>query len=835
MTPDRATPSYEALLQSLADGVAIDWAALDAAAASGVERRRYSNLRLVARVAELHRTLPPDDDITDVPGRADDDRTVTEAPAGWGHLVVLERIGGGMYGDVYRASDPQLRRDVALKLLRTDRASSPPDRLLAEARILAQVRHPNVVIVHGADVRDGRAGLWMELVQGQTLHGWLQSHGLMGAGETTAAGVDLCRALAAVHAAGLVHGDVKAHNVMREDKGRLVLMDFGAGRAQGAAAFTVAGTPLYLAPEVLAGEPATPRSDIHSLGVLLFHLLTGSYPRSAQDLDGLRAAHANGERAWLRDLRPDLPGALVRTIERALDPDPARRFAAAGEMERSFSLETDPPPSRPTWHWMIVAGILLAGVVALLLVVLSPRAASPPRLAKIAVLPFDSTIDDRDRQPLVEGLAGEVVREMQRFDLQVKYAGTGRRGATIVDSGARLDADGLVRGSLRKAQGRTAVHIAVVRAGGEPFWSREYDVYDTGLPSIARTIAKDVAAAVGAALRPEVAAAAAPPKYSAYAAYQHGRVLAEQRETTALLRSLDYFKQAAALDPGYAEPWAGLADSYIALGVSAFGPLPPLEARRLAKAAAESALDRNPNLAEAHTSLAFAAFFHDWDWAAADARFRKAIQLNPQYALAHHWYADYLNAMGRQREAMAEIERAQAIEPLSVLIHRDVGWHLFFQSRFDEAIAHLQETLQMDPDYAAARTLLARALAERGRYAEALEELRLAAPRMAGARGVNLSFIAYVQAKSGDTRAADLTMVDVRRLASTEYVPPYYAALVYTAEGNAAKALDELERAYREQDSTLVGVRVDPRFAPLRREPRFVALVDRMRFPPVQP
>jgi eukaryotic-like serine/threonine-protein kinase len=833
MTPERAprdAAAYQALLESLADGVDVDWGALDAAATSNVERRRYSNLRLVARVAELHRTLPPDEDSQ--PQHVEDEESVLEQLTSWGHLVIHERIGGGAYGDVYRASDPQLSRDVALKLLRPDRDGSS-ERLLAEARILARVRHPHVVTVHGADVRGGRAGLWMELVQGQTLQAWLQSHGVMGAGETIVAGVDLCRALSAVHAAGLVHGDLKAQNVMREDKGRLVLMDFGAGRVQGADSLAVAGTPLYLAPEVLAGGPATPRSDIYSLGVLLFHLLTGAYPSAAQDLDELRAAHADGARVWLRDLRPDLPPTLVRGIERALDADPARRFATAGEMERAFALDEDRPRPGVRSRWLAGAA-LFAGAVALLVAVLPSRTVSPARLTKLAVFPFQTVVDNLAQQPLVDGLTQDVVREMQRFTVDVKYAGTGRPGA-IAASGSPLDADGLVRGSLRKSRDRTAVHIAVLRAGGESLWSHEYDEYDTALPSLARKIARDVAAAVGAAPRQEAAAGTKAPTYAAFEAYQHGRALAEQREAGALVRSIDYFKRAAALDADYAEPWAGMADSYIALGVSAFGPLPPLEARRLAKASAESALDRNPNLAEAHTSLAFAAFFHDWDWAGADARFRKAISLNPQYALAHHWYANYLNAMGRQHEAMDEIERAQTLQPLSVLIHRDIGWHLFFQQRYDEAIAHLQATLLMDPDYAPAKTLLARALAERGRYPEALDQLRSAADRMSGSRGVNLSFVAYVQAKSGDLRAADATMADVERLAATEYIPPYYSALVYTVERRTSRALDELERAYREQDSTLVSLRIDPRFKSLRNEPRFAALVTRMHFPDPQP
>ena len=317
MKPERV--DYQALLESLADGVEVDWAALDTGATTDRDRRRYRNLRLVARVAELHRTLVVDDNEPTLrpsgPGRpgspgspGSNDGYLLATPGTWGHLDVQERIAGGAFGDVYLARDPHLNREVALKLLRLDASTAqPPDRLLDEARTLARVRHPNVVTVHGADVRDGRAGLWMEFVHGRTLESWVQTHGALGPGEAATLGVDLCRALAAVHSAGLVHGDVKTQNVMREDGGRTVLMDFGAGRVQGADVVALAGTPLYLAPEILAGGPATPRSDIYSLGVLLFHLLTRAYPYSAADLDGLRAAHADSSRAMLRDLRRTCP------------------------------------------------------------------------------------------------------------------------------------------------------------------------------------------------------------------------------------------------------------------------------------------------------------------------------------------------------------------------------------------------------------------------------------------------------------------------------------------------------------------------------------------------
>jgi tetratricopeptide (TPR) repeat protein len=340
-------------------------------------------------------------------------------------------------------------------------------------------------------------------------------------------------------------------------------------------------------------------------------------------------------------------------------------------------------------------------------------------------------------------------------------------------------------------------------------------------------IAADLAAAIGAVPRAGAPAAPRHTNYAAYDAYQRGRGLWEQRTPASLMRSLDYFKLAATLDPKYAEPWAGMADAYIALGVPAFGPLAPLDARRLAKEAALNALERDPDLAEAHTSLAFAAYFQDWDWAAAETRFKKAIALNPQYALAHHWYADYLLAMGRPGEAMQEIQRAQELEPLSLPVHRDIAWHLFFQRRYDEAIAQLEETLRMDPAYAPAHTLLARALAEQGRYAEGLEHLRRAAPSVPAK--TYLSFAAYVQALSGDRAAAEQSLREID--ASEGYVPPYYLALVYTALGQNDRAVRELQRAVREQDATVVNLKIDPRFDRIRSTPGFQALLRALRFP----
>jgi serine/threonine-protein kinase len=286
-------------------------------------------------------------------------------------------IGRGSFGTVYRAFDTRLGVDVALKLLSLPPGEpatpAEPDRILGEARLLARVRHPNVVTVYGADQAEGRVGLWMEMVNGRTLAELLRAQGPFGAHEASIIGRDVCRAVAAVHHAGIVHGDVKAHNIIRAEGGRIVLMDFGAGRpsiGRDDDAHRLAGTPAYLAPEVLAGQPLSEASDIYAVGVLLYHLVTASYPVLDRTLDDLRAAHRRGERRRIRDARPDLPDDFVRAVEGAAAPDPAERFATLGALEEALVSVTSPAaPARngapaPKLRPFRLAALVLTGVIA---------------------------------------------------------------------------------------------------------------------------------------------------------------------------------------------------------------------------------------------------------------------------------------------------------------------------------------------------------------------------------------------------------------------------------------------------------------------------------------
>ncbi len=304
----------EGLADAILEGDPIDWAAAELRP-DAARRPLLDQLKVVAAVAALARH----------DGAGDE-------PVAWGHLQLVERIGWGTFGEVYRAWDPQLDREVALKLIPADRPAldRTASTIIHEGRLLARVRHPNVVTIYGAEQIAGRIGLWMEFVRGQTLEDVLDERKLVSAAETIDIGLELCRAMSAVHAAGLLHRDIKTQNVMRAEDGRIVLMDFGAGRELDAdAPSDLAGTPLYLAPEVLEGQPATVQSDVYSLGVLLYHLVTGSYPVRARSVRGVRLAHERGERVAVGIARSGVPRRLARVIERALDGNPARRHQSA--------------------------------------------------------------------------------------------------------------------------------------------------------------------------------------------------------------------------------------------------------------------------------------------------------------------------------------------------------------------------------------------------------------------------------------------------------------------------------------------------------------------------
>jgi len=357
------TPRMLDAAESIADGTGVLWDQLlgDARTDPAVA----GALQAIEKIAAFHRSLASTE-------TKPIERTIPHGPLdSWGHLTLLGKIDEGAFGTVYRAHDANLQIDVALKLITIPKGHSPDmARALKEARILARVRHPNVVHVYGADIIDGRVGIWMELIHGQTLASLLRTNGPLGAREAALIGIDLCQALAAVHGANLIHGDVKPRNVMREAGGRIVLMDFGTSKDLEIqrSGVDVAGTPLYLAPEVFRGETRSRVTDIYSLGILLFHLVSTSYPVNGNTQADVEDAHKRGARIRLRDVRPDLPPRFIEAIEQAIAPVPADRLQSVAELETALlrSVERREPTVRRTrTYWLLAAVSAVAiGAVA---------------------------------------------------------------------------------------------------------------------------------------------------------------------------------------------------------------------------------------------------------------------------------------------------------------------------------------------------------------------------------------------------------------------------------------------------------------------------------------
>jgi len=834
------------LAESIADGSSIDWEAAEASA-SHDEKAVIRELRILSNLAVLHRSLPTDS--MGGPGGSFVRRD-NAAPAigNWAHLTLLERLGGGTFGDVYRAWDRHLEREVALKLLRVDTA--PDDfstsRIANEGRLLARIRHTNVITVHGVDAHENRVGLWMELVRGATLEQQLAANGPFSAREAAAIGIDLCRALAAIHAAGLIHRDVKAQNVMREAGGRIVLMDLGTGRDADRGGLRgvpeLAGTPLYLAPEIFIGSPASARTDLYSLGVLLYRLVTGAFPVRAATIDQLQTEHATGHGVRLRDARADLPTAFVRVVDRAIASEPATRYQSAGELEADLAdaIGDTPKPAdaegRPGRFRRLIAWPTLAVVAAAVIIIVGlaaipwppPIGRAPARIQSIAVLPLTNLSGDASQDYFADGMTDLLIGDLAKINAlrvisrtsAMQYKGSKQ---SLKDIAKALNVDAVLEGSVQRSGDRVRISADLVQASTDRHvWVQTYERDVRDVLALQNEVARAIANEVQVKLTPQeqagfaMAAAARQINPAAQEAYLQGRFYWNKRAPDALQRALEQFQKAEAIDPRFALAYAGEADAYSLLS----GSLTADVAFPRAKAAAQRALELDPALGEAHTSLAFIAFGYERDWKQAEQRFQRALQLNPGYATAHHWYGLYLSAMGRFQESEAEFVRAKSLDPLATNIRASFGNMLYMARRYDEAIAELRPAHDLDASAQVAYLYLARTYLQKGMIREAVAEIEQG--RRYGPYLQLDAELAHLDSLNG-RRTEALKTLSV--LANTARFSPFDIATVYAALGDADRAFEFLRRAERERTGALLWAEVDPELDPVRNDPRFSVLL----------
>ena len=863
------------LAESLADGTAVDWD--EAARQAAPEDRAFvRQLSVLAKLTEVHRTLSASSDETVVPFAV---RRSQAAPAigTWAHLTLLERLGGGTYGEVYRAWDRQLEREVALKLLRGAAPSTSlgaaggddpeTSRITREGRLLARVRHPNVITVHGVDVHEGRVGLWMELLRGQTLEEILTTRGALSAREAALVGIDICRALAALHAAGLLHRDVKADNVIREDGGRIVLMDLGTGREiePGArrALPDFAGTPLYIAPELFDGTPASEATDVYSLGVLLYHLVTGSFPVWAKTVEELKEKHRHSAAIRLRDARADLPTVFVAVVDRAIAKNPADRYPTAGALEADLlkSIDEDtlrvtvpgdavaPEPTespRRVKTVAVIAGIAAAIVAVALLALPALRGrdaastAAAAQIRSIAILPLANLSGDPSQEYFADGMTDELIGTLGRLDgitvisrtSSMQFKGSGK---SVPEIARALNVDAVVEGSVLMTPGaqrdaggdpeRLRINARLIRAGTDTqLWDRTFEAVARDVIRLQREVADAVADGIHAKLAPPraavVPAAQRDASFGAFDLYLKGRYFWAMRTPESLKQSVQYFQEA--IGRGYVPAYAGLADAYNLLGF--YGVLPMTDARQLARDAATKGLELDPSLAEAYASRGF-IYDDEFKWAAADADFKQSVTLAPGYSTGHHWYTMFLAGQGRFDEATSHITTALALDPLSLGVNGQYDELLVLMRRYDEAIAHARQTIALDPAFGRNRIVLAEAYALKGNYDAALAELSQV-QATGNEQTTLLRELGYVYGRAGRQAEARKIIDDLLlRQQSHADGAEGSLAIVYTGLGDRDGALTWLERAWLVHDPIFVRVKVDPRLDPLRGDPRFVKLL----------
>ena len=762
-----------------------------------------------------------------------------------GSYDIVGFLGAGGMSEVYLARDRRLGRDVAIKVVgRRDADARGRGRLLREAQHASRLNHPHICTVHEVNEDDGVPFIVMERIEGAGLNRLLRTAPIA-LEDLLRLGIQIAGALEHAHARGIVHRDLKSANVMVTPDGRAKVLDFGLARRLSARSAdthsavlessTLAGTVSHMAPEVLLGRAAGVQADVWAFGVLLYEMASGELPFAGRTSFETAAAVISSPAA---PLPAHVPPFLAAVVERCLVKNPAKRCRRISDVREALeSIQLGSPPRgvlrtpRPRRRRLaLVAAAAVAG--AALTIGFSGGPADERSDARtVAVLPFTPGAGgspDYFLDGVTEGLiadlgAMESIRVTARPSV-MRYRTA--RGAPA-DIARELGADRLVEATLSRSQGRIRVSARLMDASGDVLWTRDFDRSVRDVLALQADMADGIASAMGvdvlADRRRRTSVRAVDP--AVHEAFLKGRYHWTLRTEVSLRQAIDHFNAAIGLDPTYAPAHAALADCFNQFGTLMVGTASPREMRPRARAAATRALQIDPDLADAHATLGYIDHY-DLQWEAAERGFRRAIDLNPSHALAHVWYANLLASRRRFGEAVPEVLLARDLDPLSVVVNTNVGWTLLLAGRGEEAVAHLRSTLLLDPGYGQARSRLGQAYASMGRFDAAIAESEPA--REAGTLTPSgLAGLAQLYAAVGRTAEARRILDELLALARRQYVPPGAIGNVYVALGDHDTGLEWLERSFEERGNNIAYLAVDFHLDPLRRNPRFVALLKR--------
>ena len=767
---------------------------------------------------------------------------------------VIEEVGTGGMGRVYKALDKEINEEVAIKLLKPEIASDETtvERFRNELKFARKIAHKNVCKMYHLGKEQETPFITMEYVPGEDLKSFIKRKGKLSDDEALSIAKQVCEGLVEAHRLGVVHRDLKPQNIMIDEAGDVKIMDFGIARSIEAPGVTqtgvMIGTPDYISPEQAEGEEADHRADIYSLGVILYEMVTGRVPFKGDTALEVALKHKSKLAQDPKQLNPDISDELNKLILICMEKDRERRYQTADELlvdlnniEEGLSLgERKLPKKKLKFKWK---NVFLYGCVLLLIVLIIAGAfflftGRPETIDSIAVLPFENLTGDPEQEYFSDGITDELIARLGHigaFKRVISHWSVMQYKETekpLQEIAQELNVDAVVTGSVQQAVKNVSIQVRLIDAFPEErnLWEETFDRAMTDVLVMYSDIAHTIASEIKVKLSPDEdthLTAFRQVNPETYEAYLKGMYNLNKGTPEEFQQGMAYFQEAVEKNPKDPLAFAGLAFGYVTLG---HNPLGPRDAWPRARAAADSALRLDPTLAEAHAALADCKLYGEWDFEGAEQGFLRVNELNPNLAMNHYHHAWYLALMGRLDEAIEVHQRAKELDPFEPLHTAWLGWLYFWDGEFDKAMDEAQEAIEINSNYPTAHWILAEVYVEKGMHDEAIASVRkaaeLAPPIFGWAEG-------RIYARIGQTEEARKILAELE----TQEVTPWATITMASLNGILGE-MDEafrwLEKGYEIRTAWLPWIRVDALFEPHRQDPRIHDLIKRMNLPPIE-